>query len=194
MVLLSSIPDSSPAMNEDQVFDGVSAMQPICAIIHDEYVYESKEEPAVKDDSLPSAPHSLCPDSPCDSATIDFPCENSFMVVSTFDCSQDMLDDNLSLHFTDDKSSSKNASNLSSVISKNNKGERPFFSSTPLRDSSNHEDANKHCGFSDLGCRDLSTSSSNHHFYSILFNPSKPLVYDDLSVDKVETSQIVEAL
>jgi len=63
-------------MNEDQVVDGVVVVQPTYAIIHDECVQESKEEPAVKDDSLPSAPHPLY---------LDIPCENTFMDVSTSD-------------------------------------------------------------------------------------------------------------
>ena len=99
----------------------------------------------------------------------------------------------MSLHFEEDTSSSENPSNLSSVISENMEGENPCFSSTPLHDSSNHEDADKHLEFFDLGCRDLSTSSSNHDANAIGVNLSKTLVYDDLSVDEVETLQIVEA-
>ena len=96
--LCYSVPNSTLVVNEDQVVDGVGVVQPTCTTIHDECVRESKEEPTVKDDSLPAAPHSLHPDIPCDSATVDFPCENSFLDVSTFDRSQDTLDVNLSLH------------------------------------------------------------------------------------------------
>ena len=63
-----------------------------------------------------------------------------------------------------------------------------------MPDSSNHEDADKHLEFSDLGCHDLSTSSSDHDVDSIIVNISKALVYNDLSVDEVETPQTVEEL
>ena len=122
-------------MNEDQVVDGVGVVQPTCAIIHDEYVQESKEELAVKDDSLPTMPHPLYPNIHCDSATIDFPYENSFLVLSTSNRSQDTLDVSLSLHCGEDTSSYKNPFNLLSVISENTEGEHPCFSSTPLHDS-----------------------------------------------------------
>jgi len=84
-VLCSSIMDCSPAVNEDQVVNGVGVMQPTYGIVHDECVWESKEEPVVKDDSIPSAPHPLYPNIPCDYATIDFPYENFFLDVSTLD-------------------------------------------------------------------------------------------------------------
>jgi len=72
-------------------------------------------------------------------------------------------------------------------------GEYPCFSSTHLPASSNHEDANKHHEFFDLGCRDLFTSS-DHHVDSIVVNLSKTLVHDDLSINEVETPHTVEAL
>jgi len=84
-------------MNEDQVVDEVGVVQPTCAIIHDECMQESKEEPAVKDDSLLVAPHPLYPDIPCDSSIADFPRENSFPDASTSYHSQDTLDVSLSL-------------------------------------------------------------------------------------------------
>lgn len=71
--------------------------------------------------------------------------------------------------------------------------EHLFFSSTPLLDSSKHEDAEKRLEFSYLRCCDLSTSSSNHDVDSIIVNMCKTLVYDDLSVNEVETLQVVEA-
>ena len=159
--MCSSIPSSTRVVNEDQVVDEFGNVKPTCAIMHDECVQESKEEPVVKDDSLPSTPHPLYPDIPCDSATSDSPCENSFPNASTSNRSQDTLDVSLSLYCGEDTSSSKNPSNLSFVISENTEGEHPCFSSTPLPNSSNHEDADKHPQFSDLGCRDLSTSSSD---------------------------------
>lgn len=148
----------------------------------------------MKDDSLPIAPHLLYLDIPCDFATVDFPCENSFPDVSTSDHSQDTSDVSMSLNFGDDTSSFENLSKLSSIISENTEGEHPRFSSTHLHDSSNHKDADKHLEFSDLGCHYLSTSSSDHDVDSIVVNLSKTLVYDDLSVDEVETPHTVEAL
>ena len=169
-------------------------MQLTYAIIHDEHVWEYEEETTVKDESFPSVPHPLYLNIPCIFATFDSPCENSFPDVSTFDCSQDTSDVSLSLHCGEDTSSSENPSNLSSIISKNTEGEHPCFSSTPLHDSSNHEDANKHPEFSDLGCRNLSTFSSDHDVDSIIDNLSKALAYNDLSVHEVGTPQTVEEL
>ena len=59
-------------------------------------------------------------------------------------------------------------------------------------DSSNHEDADQYPKFSDLGCHDFFTSSSDHDVDSLVFNLSKPLVYDDLFVDKFETPQTIK--
>ncbi len=139
--LLSSIPDSSPIVNEDQDVDRVGVMQPTYVIIHDECVQESKEELAMKGDSLPFMPHPLHPDIPCDYATIDFPYENSFMDASTSDHSQDNSDVSLSLQCGEETSSSENPFNLSFIFLENTKGQHICFSSTPLLDSSNHEDA-----------------------------------------------------
>ena len=192
-ILCSSVPDSSPIVNEDQVVNGVSVVQPTYAIIHDEYVQESKEELTVKDDSLLATPHPLYPDIPCDSTTTDFPYENSFPDVSTSDHSQDRSDVNLSLHCREDTPSCQNLSNLSSIISENTEGEHPYFSSTPLHDSSNHEDTDEHPRFSDLGCHDPSNSSFDHDVHSLVVNPYKPLFYDHTSFNEVETPQTVEA-
>jgi len=74
-----------------------------------------------------------------------------------------MSDVSLSSQCEEDTSSSKNMSNLSSVISENTKGEHLCFSSTPLLDSSNHEVTDKHPEFFDIGCCDPSTSSFDHN-------------------------------
>lgn len=121
------------------------------------------------------------------------PCEKSFPDVPTSDHLQDTSDVSLSLHCREDTSSSENLSNMSFVIYENTEGEHPCFSSNPLHDSSNHEDGNKHLEFSDLGCCDLSTSSSDHDVDSIIVILTKTLVYDDLCVDEVETPQTIEA-
>jgi len=84
----------------------------------------------------------------------------------------------LSLQCREDTPSSENISNLETIISENTEGEHPCFSSTPLHDSSNHDDVDKHPKFFDLGCQDLSTSSSDHDVDSLIVNLSKPLVYD----------------
>lgn len=117
--LCSSILNSSPIVDEDQVVDGVGIMQPTCAIIHEECVWKSKEEPTVKDDSLPATPHPLHPEIPCDSTTTYFPSENPLMNVSTSDHSQDMSNVSLSSQCGEDTSSYRNLSNLSSVIFEN---------------------------------------------------------------------------
>ena len=92
IIFCSPIPNSSPVVNEDQVVDEVGVMQPTCTIIHDECVQESKEEPTVKDDSLLAVPHLIYPDIPCDSAFVNFPCENPFPNVSTSNHPQDTSD------------------------------------------------------------------------------------------------------
>ena len=46
----------------------------------------------------------------------------------------------------------------------------------------------------DLGYRDLFTLSSNHDVDSIIVNLCKPLVYEDLSVNEIETPETFEAL
>lgn len=70
---------------------------------------------------------------------------------------------------------------------KNTKGENNCLPSSPLPDSSNHEDVDKNPKFSNVGYRDLSTSSFDHDVDSIIVNLSKTLVYDDLSVNEVDT-------
>lgn len=194
IVSCSSIPDSTLVLNEDQVIEGVGVVQPTCAIIHDECVWESEEEPTVKDDSLPFVPHPLYPDIFYDYDTFYFPNEKSSMDVSTSDHSQDTKDANLSLHCGQDTSSSENPSHLSFVISENTEGEHPCFSSTPLHDSSNHEYADKHPKFYDHGYCDLCTSSFDHDVDSLDVNLSEPPISDDLSIDEVETPQTIEEI
>ena len=50
-----------------------------------------------------------------------------------------------------------------------------------------HKDANKIIDFVDHRCRDLFNLIFDHDDYSIVVDFSKPPVYDDLSVDEVET-------
>lgn len=72
------------------------------------------------------------------------------------------------------------------ILLENIEGEHLFFQSTPLPNSSNHEDVDKHTDFSDLGYHYLFTSSYDHDVYSTIVNLSETLVYDDLSVNEVE--------
>ena len=51
-----------------------------------------------------------------------------------------------------------------SFISRNLEVEKLCFSSTPMYDSLDHEDADAHLEFSDRGCRDLFTHSFDHDY------------------------------
>ena len=88
----------------------------------------------------------------------------------------------------------ENPLDLSSALSRNAEGEHPSFSSTPLCDSSNHEDVDQHPKFSDLGCCDLFTSSSDHDVDLLIVNLFKPLVYEDPSINEIETPKSVKEL
>jgi len=81
-----------------------------------------------------------------------------------------------------------------SAFSRKVEGEHSYFSSTPLFDSSNHEDVDGLIDFSDHSYRDLFTPVFDHNVDSIIVDISKPPVYDDISFDEVETLQAVEAL
>lgn len=131
-VFCSPVPNSTSCVHEEQVVDKVDVVQPTCAIIYDGCVQESQEEPTMKGDFLPSASHPLYLDMSCDSATFDFPYENSSLDVATFDHSQDTLNVSLSLHYKEDTYFFENPFNLSSVISGNAESEHPCFSSTPF--------------------------------------------------------------
>ena len=130
----------------------------------------------MKDDSIPSALHLLYLDIPCDYSTFDFPYENSFPNVSTSACSHDTSDFSLSLQHGEDTSSSENMSHFSYIIYENVEGEHPYFSSTPLHNSSNHKDAKENLEFSKRGCRDLCTSSFDHDVDSLVVNMSRSLM------------------
>lgn len=124
----------------------------------------------------------------------DYPCVNPSMDASTSSHSQNTPNVIPSFDSREDKSFIENPLDFSSTFSRNTEGEHSFLLSTPLFDSSNHKDANKHPEFSDHGCRELYTSSFDHDVDSLTINLSKPLVSDDISIDKVETLQDVKAL
>lgn len=193
-VLCSSIPGSTPILNEDQAIDGVGVTQPTCFVIHEKYEWGLEHQPMARDDSLSSVHPPLFHDIFGDSAIPDFSHVSSSTDGPIVDHSQNTLDDSPSFDNAEDKSFIEHPLDSSSSFSRNTEGEHSFFPSTPLCDSSNHEDADKHPKFFDLGCHDLSTSSVYHDVDLIIINLSKTLVYDDLSIDEVETPQIIEAL
>jgi len=84
-VSCSYILDFIGDFHEDQIVDGVGVEKPICAIIFYEYMWESEEEPMVKDDLLLFAPRLLYLDIFCDSAISVFSHENSSPDVSSSD-------------------------------------------------------------------------------------------------------------
>jgi len=98
-------------------------------------VWEFEDEPVVKDDLLPCAPHPLFPDILGDFSIVYFMCENTFPDASTSNHSENKPDVILSLHNREDTFLFTNALNISSVISENIDGEHSCFSSTPLYDS-----------------------------------------------------------
>lgn len=69
-----------------------------------------------------------------------------------------------------------------------------FFSSTPLYNSSDHEDFVDHLECSDHGCCDIFTHSFGHDYDSPIADLSKPLAFEDISSDEVETPQVSETL
>ena len=99
-----------------------------------------------------------------------------------------------SLDDGEDKLFIENPLDISSVFSGNTKDEFVHFSSTPLFDSSDHEDANEIIYFFYHGYHDTFTTIFDHDNESITVDLSKPPVYDDLSNDEVETHKVVEAL
>jgi hypothetical protein len=74
------------------------------------------------------------------------------------DHSQDTPDVSPSFDNGEDKLFIENPLDFHLPFSGNTEGEHSCFSSTPLFDSSNHEDADEIIDFSDLGCRDPFTS------------------------------------
>jgi len=96
------------------------------------------------------------------------------MKETIIDHSQDTLDISPSYDNGEDQSFFEHPLDFSSIFSINSKDEHSCFSSTPLCDSSNHEDVDQHIEFSKLGCRDLFTSSSDDNFDSLVVNPLKP--------------------
>lgn len=148
----------------------------------------------MKDDLLLSAPHPLFLDIFCDSAISDLSCENPSPTVFTSNHSQNTPDVTTSLHYGEDTYLFPNSPNLSSFIYGNSESEHSCFQSTPIYDSLDHEDADENIKFSNHGFHDLFTHSSYHDADSFSIDLSKPLVFDDLPNDEVESPQVVKAL
>jgi len=104
------------------------------------------------------------------------------------------MDVNPSSENGEDQSFFEHPLDFLSIFLGNVEDEHSFFPSTPLCDSSNHEDVDQHPEFYDLGFHDLFTSSFDHDVDSLVVNPSMPLVYNDPSVKEVETPHTVKAL
>lgn len=123
-----------------------------------------------------------------------FSCENPSLDVSNSDHSQNAQDVSLSFDCGENRYFFMNPPNLSSFISINWEGEIFSFSSTPIYDSSDHEDVDVHIKFSDHGCCDLFIHSFDHNSDSLAIDLSKPPIFHDLSSDEVETPQDIKAL
>ena len=119
------------------------------------------------------------------------PCVSSSTDAPIVDQSHNALDVSPSSNNLEDESFFENPLDFSSTFSGNTKGEFFILSSTPLFDSSDHEDANEIIDFSNLSCRDLFTPIFDHDDDSIIVYFLKPPVYDDLSNDELETPQTV---
>lgn len=139
--------DSTYVVHEDQFIDEVGVEKPNCAVIFYEYVWKSKEEPVVKDELLPSAHHPRFPDMFCDSTISSFSSENSYPYVYTSDHQHNTQDVNPSFECGEDTTFFLNPPNLSSFLSRNSKGEKFYFSLTPLSNLSDHEDVDVHLEF-----------------------------------------------
>jgi len=163
-------------VNKEQPTDEVGVAQPTCTVIHEEYEWELEHQHSTKDDSLPSEPSPFFPNIVGEPTIHDFACVSSSTDAPIVDLSQDTPYVSPSSNNGEDQYFIGNPLDLSSTFSGNIEGEHPSSSSTPLCNSSNHEDADQHPKFSDLRCRDLFTSSSKHDFDSLVVNPSKPLV------------------
>jgi len=131
--------------------------QPTCAVIHEEYERAYEHELVVEDDLLLSAPPPLFLDIIGDFVISDCPCVSPSMDASTSNLLQNIPNVSTSFDNREDKFFIENPLDFSSAFSRNIDGEHSCFSSTPLYDSSNHEDADKHLEFYDRGCHDICT-------------------------------------
>lgn len=148
----------------------------------------------MKDDSLPIEPPLFFPNIFGEPAIHDFACVSSSTDAPIVDHSQDSLDVGPSFNNGEDDLFVENPLGLSFVFSANKEDEFVHFSSTPLFDSFDHEDADEFIDFSDRGSHDPFVSIFDHDHDFIAIDLSKPPVYDDLFDDEVETPKTIEAL
>lgn len=143
-----------------------------------------------KDASLLFTPPPFFPHTCGDSTITNFTCVYPSTDAPIVDHSQNTPDVSLSSKNGEDKSFFEHPLDFSSGFSRNAEGEHSYFSFTSAFYSSHHEDVNKHHEFSDHGCRDLCAYSFDHNVDSLIFNPSKSLVFDDLPIDEVDTPRL----
>jgi len=193
-VLCSSIPESTLFLNEDRSINGVGVSQPTCDAIQEECDCEFEHPPTVEDHPYLSVPPPFSPDILDDPTIPNSSCVSSSTDEPIVDHSRDTPYVIPSSDNREYQSFIENPLDLSFVFSKNAEDEYYCFSSTPLCDSSYHEDVDQHPEFSDLVYRDLFTSSSIQDVDSLIVNLSKPLVYNDPFVNEFETPQTLEVL
>jgi len=194
VVLCLSIPDSSLVANKEEPIDGVDVAQPTCTVIHEEYEWEHEHQHLVKDESLPSQPHPFFPNLFGEPAIHDFACVSSSMYAPIVGHSHDSPDVSPPFDNGGDKLLIEYLLDPSSIFSINTMDDFVHFSSTPLFDVFDHEDATNSLIFLIHGSRDPFNFIFYHDHESIAVDLSKPLVYDDLCNDEVETPKTVDAL
>lgn len=156
-ILCSSVLDSTPVLKEDRSIDGFGVEKPTCVAIHEEYDWELGHSQTLEDNPCLSTPPPFVPDILSNPAIPDFSYVSLSMDAPIIHHSQGTPDVSPSSDNGDDQSFIKHLLDFSSIFSGNAKYEDSFFSSTPLRDSSNLEDADQHLEFFDLGYCDLGT-------------------------------------
>lgn len=102
-------------------------------------------------------------------------CENTLQDASNFDHLQSTSNVVMSLHRGEDTSLFTNPLNISSIISINVDDKYYCFSSTPLYNSSNHEDVDEHIKFFYHGFHDLFSPSFDHNVDLFVVDLSKAL-------------------
>lgn len=141
----------------------------------------------MKDDSLSSEPPPFFPNIFSELVIHDFACVSKSTYAPIVDHSKDTPDVGPSFDNIEDKLFIENPLHLSSIFARNTEDKFFRFSSTPLFDSSNHEDVDEIIDFSDHGSRGLFTPIFGHDHDSTTIDLSKPSVYVDLYNDEVET-------
>lgn len=98
-----------------------------------------------------------------------------------------MWNSSFSFECGEDKTFFPNPPNLSSYFSGKIEGAISCFPSSPLYDSSHHEDPSiLDPKLSDHGCRDIFIRSSDHDYNYSIIDLSKPSVFDGPSSNELE--------